>query len=211
MKFCSKCGIDDSTNKFRKNRSQCNHCFNEVRRAGMKKRIGREQAILEEIGQPVLEKYKVDYKHNWYLENKERLSKENKKHYLDSRDKRLKASSDHYYDKNNIFQYLIRGSKNRAKNYNLAFDLDQKFLKELYHNQDGKCAITNIDFCFEKSKSFRRPFSPSIDRIDSSLGYSKNNVRLVCTIVNLALNEFGDDAFDKMCKSYVENIICCRK
>lgn len=104
MKTCSKCGIDDSQKPFRKNRSQCNDCFNAVRRAGSKKKIGREQAILEEMGQPVLDKYRKNY-------------------------------------------------------------------------------------------------------IDSTLGYTKDNVRLVCTIVNMALNEFGDIIFDKMCRAYVENTL----
>jgi len=37
-----------------------------------------------------------------------------------------------------------------------------------------------------------RPFSASIDRINTNLGYTKDNVRFVCTMVNFALNEFGE-------------------
>jgi hypothetical protein len=80
--------------------------------------------------------------------------------------------------------------------------------KKLIDDGRNKCAITKIKFIFDKGNTSRRPFSPSIDRINSKLGYTKDNVRLVCVIVNLALNEFGDENFDKMCRAYVENTIC---
>ena len=41
----------------------------------------------------------------------------------------------------------------------------------------------------------RRPFAPSLDRIDSSGGYTRDNTRLVCQAVNFALNAFGEDIF----------------
>lgn len=44
-------------------------------------------------------------------------------------------------------------------------------------------------------------------RIDSKGGYTKDNVRLVCIIVNFALSEFGDLSFDKMCKAYCNNLV----
>jgi hypothetical protein len=49
------------------------------------------------------------------------------------------------------------------------------------------------------------PFSPSLDRIDCTQGYVAGNVRLVCLIVNFALNTFGDDAFLEMCRAVVKN------
>lgn len=41
----------------------------------------------------------------------------------------------------------------------------------------------------------RRPFAPSLDRIDAASGYTRDNVRLVCQAVNFALNAFGEDVF----------------
>lgn len=73
--------------------------------------------------------------------------------------------------------------------------------------QNKICSQCKIPFEFNKTNFIRRPFAPSIDRINAKLGYTKDNVRLVCTIVNMVLNEFGDNIFDKMCRAYVENTL----
>ena len=39
--------------------------------------------------------------------------------------------------------------------------------------------------------AIRRPWAPSIDRIDSSKDYHPDNCRLVCGSVNTAMNEYG--------------------
>lgn len=99
--------------------------------------------------------------------------------------------------------HLLGECKRRANKFNLSFDLDNNFLNDLYAIQKAKCAITNIDFDLLKVPEFRiRPWAPSIDRINSSLGYTKDNVRFVCVVVNLSLNQFGLSIFDKMCKAY---------
>lgn len=55
------------------------------------------------------------------------------------------------------------------------------------------CALTGIPFEFERESAVsRRPFAASIDRKDSSLGYSVDNCRIVCVAVNLAMNAWGE-------------------
>lgn len=109
----------------------------------------------------------------------------------------------------NIISDTLTKVKSRARKNSLEFDLTLDFLNELYIKQDKKCALTKITFSDQKyNNCMRRPFAPSLDRIDSSKGYLKNNVRFVCTVVNMSLNEFGDEIFSIMCKSYVENTIC---
>jgi hypothetical protein len=102
----------------------------------------------------------------------------------------------------------ISNIKNRSKKKGWSFDIDTSFIQELFEKQDGKCAITKIPFTFNftKHKNYKKdPFSPSIDRIDSSRGYTKDNVRIVCMVVNLALNEFGYEIFAKMCQAFTTN------
>jgi uncharacterized protein YacL (UPF0231 family) len=141
----------------------------------------------------------------WRSINKEKVTKSAKTNYLKNKEKRIMASMDRYYNNDKFFSVMANYLKQSAKRRNLPYDLDQVFLRELYFKQNERCALTGIEFNFIKIvSSYRRPFLPSIDRIDSNLGYIKNNVRLVCTIVNLALNDFGDEAFDKICRAYVK-------
>ena len=206
LKICSSCdGIESSTIIFRKRRNQCINCVNGVRRVGHQRKIRVEQIILEEKGIPVLGRYKKEYHKQWYLDNKNRISEESKKKYLDNIENRLAQASQNYYSSENIVSTLLRNVKRRAKEAAINFDLTKEFIGILYQQQNSKCALTGIDFIFEKESTFRRPFAPSIDRINSDLGYTRDNVRLVCAVVNLALNEFGDKVFDKMCEAYVSN------
>ena len=46
----------------------------------------------------------------------------------------------------------------------------------------------------------RHPFMPSLDRIDSSQGYTLGNVRVVWLIENLARNLFTDDQVIEFCR-----------
>lgn len=46
----------------------------------------------------------------------------------------------------------------------------------------------------------------SLDRIDSTKGYTKDNVRLVTWLVNKSIGEYGTDAFINMCLSVVRKL-----
>lgn len=206
LKICSKCDrIESPIVIFRKRRNQCIDCINVVRSTGFKRKIRIEQSLLEENGTQI----RIKYKKEWYGDNKERLSEKAKINYLNNRENRLLKANSKYYDEDNIINTLLRLAKSRAKFKKLSFDLDKDYLEKMYLAQNKKCALTKIDFVFEKVETSKRPFTPSIDRIDSKVGYVKGNVRLVCAIVNIALNEFGDEIFGKMCEAYVENTLRC--
>lgn len=56
--------------------------------------------------------------------------------------------------------------------------------------QRWRCAVSGIRFMTaQKSDS---PFQPSLDRIEARNGYVAGNVRIVCYIVNLAMNKWGE-------------------
>jgi hypothetical protein len=67
----------------------------------------------------------------------------------------------------------------------------------LYEAQGERCALSGLRFDLRiiGSGKARRPFAPSLDRIDSTGGYTRDNVRLVCQGVNFALNAYGEDTF----------------
>lgn len=157
---------------------------------------------------------KNKYKQNHYQHNIEHYrflkSEERKRNFSNRKSKVLSDAKDRYYssDLKHVTAFMFQNAKSRAKLYKLEFDLDKSFLLNLFHVQDNKCSLTGISFEYNitNDEIHKRPFAPSLDRIDCNGGYTKNNVRLVCTIVNIALNEFGDEAFDKMCQSYMNNL-----
>lgn len=94
----------------------------------------------------------------------------------------------------------MRKAKSRAAERELAFNLTQESMQELFVAQNGKCAMTGLAFTpNHDTESRRNPFGPSIDRVDLTLGYIKGNVRIVTCIANCARSDFGDEAFYRMC------------
>ena len=102
---------------------------------------------------------------------------------------------------------LLNTAKTRAAKSDREFSIDIDFLADLWTAQDGKCALTGMQLSlddYEYGKRFYRPYSPSLDRINADGGYTPDNTRLVCTVINLALNRFGDSVFDVMCEAYIK-------
>lgn len=91
------------------------------------------------------------------------------------------------------FSEAIRGAKRRATRKGRDCDLTQDDAKFLWDRCNGSCEVTGIQFDFTRIKGQKsRPFSPSIDRLDNSKGYTRDNVRVVCTSVNVAMNQWGE-------------------
>lgn len=100
---------------------------------------------------------------------------------------------------------LLKQTEKRARNNKLPYELSKDFLVHLFKKQEGKCALTKMDFKLLPEKTIesekRRPFIPSIDRISSNKGYTKENVRIVWLAVNMALFTWGDSVFDEVVTS----------
>lgn len=79
-------------------------------------------------------------------------------------------------DFNYRLQMLLNASKQRAvlKNREHTITLDD--IKDLYP-VDGKCPVFGFNLEFN-SQGFRET-SPSIDRIDSSKGYTRDNIQII--------------------------------
>lgn len=166
-------------------------------------------------------KYNKKYQEIYYLENKADILEKQKEYYeinkniinYEKKKSRLmNLEAQRAYGRKQYYIHYIKrlvlGIKNRSVKLKLDFNIDIDFIENLLEKQNNKCSLTGISFEMGENnlrKSFRRPFAPSIDRIDCSKGYMQNNVRLVCVIVNLALNDFGDQDFDRMCMAYAKN------
>jgi len=93
-----------------------------------------------------------------------------------------------------ICKRLATYQKN-AQRRNLEFTLTRSCVVQLLQRCHWRCAVTGIEFTRETFGGAKAPFSPSIDRIDNSKGYTPDNTRIVCLIVNIAMNEWGSHAF----------------
>jgi len=85
----------------------------------------------------------------------------------------------------------------RARKKGFEFDLDAQFLWELLQKQDNKCAISGIDISLDNNAS--------VDRIDSSMGYIKNNVWWTTSRVNVMKNNMKLEEFIELCKTIASN------
>lgn len=64
-------------------------------------------------------------------------------------------------------------------------------MKQLWEEQEGKCAVTKVDLKLENS--YNKNYQASLDRIDSSKGYIKGNVRYISVSVNWLKNNLDDN------------------
>lgn len=102
---------------------------------------------------------------------------------------------------------LRRGAISRSRKNNYEFDLT---LDWIYSRLDtGICEVTGIPFKLITEKTYgnynnTQPFSPSIDRIDNSKGYTMDNCRIVVSILNHCKMHWTDADVDIFVKAYYE-------
>jgi len=92
-----------------------------------------------------------------------------------------------------IYSKLKRGALQR----DLSFEITIEDIQEQVEKQDFKCAYTNcvVDFYT----------NASVDRIDSSKGYTKENIQIVTKNINMLKRDFSHDSFLNMCKTVAEH------
>lgn len=97
----------------------------------------------------------------------------------------------------------VKGARQRSNAKGIGFDITATWLLEQAQRQGFKCCLTSIPFYMPTdAKSFRHPFAPSIDRINPSGGYTKDNVRLVVFAINVMLMDWGQDVFERVVSGF---------
>jgi len=114
--------------------------------------------------------------HSCYLQNrKERRSKPE-----------IKLQAKEYsliFREKNWYKVLLTRLKRRTKDT----DINSDFILELWEKQNGLCYWFNIPMTITSKKKF--PSKPSVDRLDNSKPYSKDNCVLCCYSANIGRNE----------------------
>jgi hypothetical protein len=97
-------------------------------------------------------------------------------------------------------QFLLVSSRQRAKESGFEHSLTMADVEMLYNQQAGHCAVSGLSFSMDGTGDhpFLRPYAPSLDRIDNALGCTKDNVRMVCRIVNFAMGKWGLPALERV-------------
>ena len=74
--------------------------------------------------------------------------------------------------------------------------LDAWFLMELFEKQKGKCYYSGV----EMNQEGLRLSNASLDRVDSAIGYTKDNVVLVCMGINFMKNKDAESDLRELLK-----------
>lgn len=105
-----------------------------------------------------------------YQEKRRKNNKEKNKEYGRNYQKERRKNFEYR------LQMLLNSSKQRATLKNREHSLTLEDIKQLYPS-DGKCPVFGFDLEFGNA-GFRET-SPSIDRIDSSKGYTRDNIQII--------------------------------
>lgn len=99
--------------------------------------------------------------------------------------------------------YFFSTIKCRANNKKREFNIDYKYVCDLFDKQNGLCALTGrkINFSINKVEfEYDRTTTASLDRIDSSKGYIKGNVQWIHKDLQRIKSDYKQEDFFKLCE-----------
>jgi hypothetical protein len=102
---------------------------------------------------------------------------------------------------NNIPKVLLKTSLHRAKTKGMEHTLKLEDIKI-----PENCPVLGIPLLYEKSNGMPRHNSPSIDRIDNTRGYTKDNIVIVSRRANVLKNDASVEELKKIVIFY-DNLI----
>ena len=126
----------------------------------------------------------------------------NKTHHRGSDNRRSKICKE-CYPKYRYAVNLLHSSLFRAKRYNIEHDLTIEWIMERLTT----CPKTGIEFSFShngNNYSNRSPYTPSIDKVDPTKGYTKDNCVIVCWWYNVSKQRFTDEEVLELCRRVVD-------
>lgn len=108
----------------------------------------------------------------------------------------------HWHGYEDLGQTYFGTIERRAKRKGLEFAISIEYLWNLYVKQDRKCALSGLPIKIVKSVGSS---SASLDRIDSSGGYTVGNVQWVHKDVNRMKMDYEQAYFVKLCRAIASN------
>jgi len=93
------------------------------------------------------------------------------------------------------WERVLLGEARRRMSKGVVVNLTVEDIKDIYKRQKGKCYWSGLEM--KPSSVNKYPLQPSLDRIDNSKGYTKDNVVLCCLSFNLGRNSLSKEAFEE--------------
>lgn len=107
---------------------------------------------------------------------------------------------------NEYITKMYCAARGRSVKKGVEFKLTREELTALFDRAQGACELTGLPFTFTKDDiNTKRPFAPSIDRINTHGIYEFKNCRIVCLAVNIGVNEWGLAVFEKVAKAFINS------
>jgi hypothetical protein len=100
----------------------------------------------------------------------------------------------------------VKNARSRDRAKGRIPEITQEWAVAQLRRQQYRCRLTNIEFLCKDALSKNNPYSPSIDRIDNSKGYTLENVRIVLFAVNAMLLDWGEDVLNHVTDEYYSRI-----
>jgi hypothetical protein len=96
-------------------------------------------------------------------------------------------------------------AQNRAQRKQLDFTITIQDIWNLFQKQSGKCAISGLKLELAESRRTNQTMTASLDRINSSKGYTLDNIQWVHKDVNKMKNTMSQSNFLNWCQIITEN------
>lgn len=97
--------------------------------------------------------------------------------------------------------------KHRAKKQGIPYDLDHETLLSMWREQDGKCALSGAPLTHHARGDtsghrtlLSSPTNVSVDRINPTGPYTRENTMLVCANTNIMRRNMALDEFNMWCR-----------
>jgi hypothetical protein len=119
----------------------------------------------------------------------------NRKYYLDNKDKMLQRNA--LWKEENRARFLYNSAKTRALKAGIPFNIEVTdiVIPEV-------CPILGIPIIVTSRKG-RQDNSPSLDKIDNSLGYIKGNVQVISWLANNIKGNRTQEELVLFCNGYL--------
>ena len=186
---CIQCGGTDVNNFYVTNKSRCKSCI-KINKAKQKLPKTVKPHLCIECGETDINKFYSNCKSK--CKQCQSSKTNNRYHSLSTIQKQAYKDNLKNWNNNNIFRVRYNVGKHRAAKKGILFNIDESHLQQLWKEQQGLCFYSDIQMSLLQDDA---TYSISIERKDSSIGYTQDNVVLCCSAVNRMKNKMDSDTF----------------